>query len=147
MKIINRKQFLDLPKDTLFSKFQPNVFGDLSIKGDTLYNGDEAIDFFLTDVADPVDCSSSDDLDRKLDIAVKLGSSLNTNYNIEGRDGCYDDNELFAVYERQDVLKLINRLSDCVKTDYKITDRGIETLCKPGPLGLVEVEAVNNGTT
>ena len=89
MKIINRKQFLALPKDTLFSKFQPNVFGVLSIKGDTLYNG---------------------------------------------------DNELFAIYERQDVVQLINRLHDCTR-HYEITDKGIEALCKPDPMGLIEIEA------
>lgn len=38
MKIINRTQFLAMPEGTVYSKFEPCFFGEISIKGESVAN-------------------------------------------------------------------------------------------------------------
>ncbi len=66
MKIVNRKTFLSLPKGILFSKFEPDVFREVEIKGGSLPN-----DYFYQDIASAIQCSGSNDFSDKLDLAVE----------------------------------------------------------------------------
>lgn len=113
MKIVNREQFLALPPGTLFSKFSPQYFEHLSIKGDTWTN-----DFLVQEIADAVDASNSEEFGNVLDLAVEHGSSFKLDLDNMGRDGCFDEGQLFAVWERQDVEKLIDRLNHALTEAY-----------------------------
>lgn len=108
MKIVNLTTFLALPKNTLFSKYGPCVFGALEIKGDTLSH-----DFLVQSIASAIDCKSSDEIVDILDHSEKTGASVKLDFECESRDGMFDPNELFAVWEPSDVAQLIERLKRC----------------------------------
>ena len=111
MKIIDRKGFLGLPAETLFSKYEPSIFDPLEIKGDSLiFNPDGSGDFCSQQIHDAIDSHSSGDFGNKLDDALELGKSLTMDFDCQGRDGCFDQDQLFAVWEKKDVVALIGRL-------------------------------------
>lgn len=107
MRIVNRAQFLALPANTLFSKYTPCVFGPLEIKGDS-FHGDFASQSIAASIA------SDDDALDVLIRAEELGESFSLDLYCMGRDGCgLDTDQLFAVWERGDVVNLIDRLELC----------------------------------
>ena len=110
MKIVDRKTFIAMPPGTVFSKYEPCVFGDLLIKGDSLPN-----DFCYQQIADAIDCSGSGDYEDKLFLSQETGSSLEMDFDCQGRDGCFDEGQLFAVWERGDVKALILRFQQAVE--------------------------------
>lgn len=106
MKIINRKEFLNLPSGVIFSKYEPMIFGDICIKGETLHN-----DFYCQRIKDSIDCNDSNEFHDILDSAEKEGKSFDIDLESEIRDGMFDENQLFVVWENEDIIKLINRLN------------------------------------
>lgn len=108
MKIVDRKTFLALPAGTVFSKYAPCFFEALSIKGDTY---EHIGDFQVQGIADAIVCTGSDDFSEKLYDATLSGNSLPMDFDCLGRDGCFDADQLFAVWEPADVLALIHRLT------------------------------------
>lgn len=107
MKIVDRKTFLALPAETLFSKYEPCVFGDLCIKGDSIGSND----FAYQQIADAVAAHDSGEFANKLFDAQASGESVAMDFDCQGRDGLFDDDQLFAVWEPADVAALIARLS------------------------------------
>ena len=122
MKIVNRKIFLKLPAGVLFSKYVPCIFDDLCIKGDT--SGEN--DFWAQPIAGAVACNDTDEFIDVLN-AAESGSRFALDFECEYRDGLFDADQLFAVWELQDVIALISRLQklllyypevgDCEKGD------------------------------
>jgi hypothetical protein len=113
MKILNRTEFMKLPENTLFSKYEPCVFGNLMIKGKT----SEHNDFYVQQIHDGVDYSDTVNFREKLEGAEKNGTSIDMDFYCECRDGLFEDDQLFAVWEEKDVLELIGRLIDCVNDE------------------------------
>lgn len=107
MKILNRKQFLELPGQVLFSKYEPCVFGDLTIKSDTMGN-----DFLVQYLNSSIKCKGSGDFADILENAEDTGVSIEIDLDSMGRDGCFDKDQLFAVWEEKDVRLLIARLQE-----------------------------------
>jgi hypothetical protein len=110
MKIVNLQQFLALPGETLFCKYQPCAFGELEIK---VENSGER-DFLTQDIAGAIAFNDSGEYVDKLEAAREQGTSLPMDFDFPGRDGMFDDEQLFAVYERADVEALIERLQRCL---------------------------------
>lgn len=109
MKIIDRKTFLALPPETLFSKYEPCCFRELQIKEET--NG---VDFDVQGIHDALECDGTEDFFDKLEDAKDEGLSLRMDFEVISRDGCFEESQLFAVWEQQDVIQLISRLSKCL---------------------------------
>lgn len=112
MKIIDRATFLAMPAETLFAKYEPCCFGDLTIKLETTAHGN---DFYEQDLI-PWFLGTNDSgqwfdtLER-----VQAGEqSPPLDFDFSGRDGLYDEDQLFAVFEYNDVVALIERLQRCV---------------------------------
>jgi hypothetical protein len=110
MRIVNRTEFLKLPANTLFSKYAPCYMEALEIKGDTIV----ANDFGVQQIADAIRSDSGNDFANKLQDAEETGKSLTMDFDYQGRDGCFDADQLFAVWEPEDVFKLMQRLYLCV---------------------------------
>jgi hypothetical protein len=112
MKIVNLTEFLKLPPNTVFSKFEPDIFSELQIKMESLdYN-----DFFSTmDFANSIDCAGSSERWDKLTDAVANGTPFPMEFESIGRDGLFEDKQLFAVWDENDVMRLIERLNRCIK--------------------------------
>jgi hypothetical protein len=105
MKIVTREKFLKMPEGTLYSKYEPCVFGELCIKGESW-----EVDFLYQDIVSSVECSGSDEFFGILDTAEETGCSFDMDLDCQGRDGLYDMEQLFAVWETKDVVQLISRL-------------------------------------
>ncbi len=111
MKIVNRKTFLAMPPGTVYAKYVPCVFEELCIKGDTLPNGN---DWFYQSIADSIKSSGSDEWAHLLDESEADGRELEMDFATEGRDGCFEDDQLFAIWSKADVAQLIGRLNECL---------------------------------
>ena len=109
MKIINLDKFRDLPPYTLFSKYKPCVLGDLEIKGDTL-----DVDFLSQEIANSVEAWDTAELVSKLENATESGISVDVDLDSWGRDGLFESDQLFAVWEKKDIEKLIAVLNQCL---------------------------------
>ena len=103
MKIVNRKQFLKLG-NVIYSKYEPCVFRGLKAKGDSWDN-----DFLYDDLVVPVDCDNSDEYITNCEIAEK-GEDIKLDVDLTGRDGMFEEDQLFAVYSKEDVKQLIEKL-------------------------------------
>lgn len=109
MRIVNRIEFLKLPSDTLFSTYESDTFGELSIKGDTISFNDFRVQY----IADSIACNNSYERDQFLDNAENNPDnfSLNMDFECWSRDGLYEDKQLYAVWDDDDVKALIARLN------------------------------------
>jgi hypothetical protein len=111
MRILNKKDFLKLPEQTLFSYYAPGNFRELNIKLDTVREND-----FLDDsIIGAVDAVSTGDLFDKLDVMSELGGSAPMDFEQTDREGLYENEQLYAVYEKEDVEKLIARLQKTLR--------------------------------
>lgn len=104
MKLYRRAAFMDLPPDTLFAKGKPWYFESLSVKGDT-WRFDTGMGDFLARGLVWIDAPSDGDADSRLAAMLEADASfpIETAY---GRDGCFDEADLFLVYERADLEEL-----------------------------------------
>lgn len=109
MRIVNRKEFLSMPSGTVYSHYMPQVSEGLMIKGDTWTN-----DWLYQDLLFNVEGESSDEASDKLTDAEENGTSFKLDLNCGSRDGMFDENQLFMVYEKSDIERLIEALKDCL---------------------------------
>lgn len=110
MRIVDRETFLAMPPGTVFSKFKPDIFGNIEIKGDSTTNAQgELIDFWSQDVAGAVEAASSGEFMHACDRAV-AGECIPLDFDSQYRDGLYEAEQLFAVWDPNDVQALIQRL-------------------------------------
>jgi len=108
MRIVNRKQFLEMPAGTLYSKYQPCIFHELMIKEDSLEN-----DFIHQQIATALENTGSNDLMNKAAMLEAIDIDLPMDFDCCGRDGCFDEDQLFAVWSDDDRIALIERLQEC----------------------------------
>lgn len=116
MRIVNREQFLQLPEETVFSKYKPCKMEGLSIKGETLFDRStppKAIDFRCSSIADEgaIDSNSTGELFDMLLKAEKEPLSMPTCLEQQYRDGCHGEPQLFAIWESKDLSDLIQKLT------------------------------------
>ena len=99
MRIFRRKQFLSLPAGTIYAKGKRWYFSDFSVKADTLDNDWVQLS--------PMWIESRDDDDQftKLEAMLEVGASYPMAESY-GRDGFFDDDDLFLVPDRADLEQL-----------------------------------------
>ena len=111
MRIINRQEFLTLPEGTVFSEYEPCAFTGLFIKiGDCLLD-----DYFELPLVGNVKCRGSEGFIEILEQARKSGEGFDLDFDGGERNGCFEDEQLYAVYDRQDIQQLIERLKECLQ--------------------------------
>lgn len=106
MKIVNRKVFLDLPSGTIYAKYKPICFEELCIKEESI--GDS--DWFYRSLTREIESSGSDEYMDLLEIARQNGIELPMVFDVSSRDGCFNEDQLFAVWSKDDVKGLISVL-------------------------------------
>lgn len=94
-----------MPQGTVYSYYEPCVFNDLNIKTHNI--GDS--DFGYTSIIGEIDVMSSDDFSNKCD-EMEKGKSVPMDFACGRREGLFNNEQLFAIYEDEDVEKLIYRL-------------------------------------
>lgn len=99
MKIYKFKDFLKLPEGTVFCYGERWNFSGLCIKGKSLVD-----DFLFKDYCGI--CDHNDDIfgDYESMLASNKSVDINDDY---GRDGMYDNSRIFLVYERDDLIKMM----------------------------------------
>lgn len=112
VRIVNLKEFRELPEGTIFAKYEPCVVENPQIKGDTW-----EVDFLCTDLMFYPKSTGTSSLIAAFDEAER-GASVPLEVDGYGRDGCFEDGQLFAVYEKADMEQLIEELQTCLKIAY-----------------------------
>lgn len=105
MRIYNRTEFMKLPEGTLYCQGKPLYFNGLLVKGETI--GD---DWYCRNLM-WITADSSDEAFKRLDEMIGNGAS----YPIEdayGRDGGFDEEDIFMLYEKEDLIELAKVLLD-----------------------------------
>lgn len=112
MKIVNRDEFLKCPAGTIFSHYQDVIFEGLMVKGDSIVGDDgDNIDFWYENLIGNIKSSGSNDFIDKILRARESESSLELEWDSHERDGLYDKEQLYAVYDKKDHFQLIQNLS------------------------------------
>lgn len=112
MKIVNRETFLKQPINTVFSKYELHSFQPLSIKGQTTLDGS---DFFYSSIADAISAENDEKAVNLAKASLADSVSIPMDFCSLSRDGCYDEEQLFAIWEREDIQDLIVRLHKCLR--------------------------------
>jgi hypothetical protein len=108
MEIINLEAFLKLPSNTLYQKYEPQVFSDLEIKVNDPGQWEPAwLALSLWGFTEGAICSGTNS-------DIIYNGKFRWDLESIGRDGYYDHDQLFCVYDKEDVQRLINQLSKCL---------------------------------
>jgi hypothetical protein len=109
MKIVNRPTFLTLPAGTLYQKFIPCVTDEqLAIKAANC--GDD--DWFMMEISGTM--IREENGFPSFQEMEDAGTSSPAQF-ICGRDGCFDKDQFFLVWERTDVEALVKILDSALK--------------------------------
>lgn len=114
MRIVNKQEFYKLPNGTLYSEYRPCYFSGLQIKNETIFDGDRPVDFFYEDLIGNVDADSSGDFFDILEKCEKDKSEFNLDFDCGSRDGLYEEDALYAVYNTDEIIALSNKISQCI---------------------------------
>ena len=109
MKIYNRQDFLKLPPGVVYCSGRPYAFGTLSVKADTLGTND-----FVRLGLGWIDSYDSGQAGERLDEMLATGASYPMD-ECYGRDGGFDDEEVFLVFEAADLRKLIQMFTEAAE--------------------------------
>jgi hypothetical protein len=107
MRVVDRKSFLALPPGTIYCKGVRWAFDAMCIKDDSLEN-----DWIYLNMAWPSARDSGAAVDL-LDKSLETGSSFACE-DAFGRDGCFDDDAVFLIFEMDDLLALKNRVETAI---------------------------------
>jgi hypothetical protein len=108
MKIVSREDFTRLPAGTIYAKTKPCYFEELSVKGDTL--GRDWLCRGLCDYEAAGEFIDAWSAMRDRGESRPLSES-------QGRDGCFDDEDSFLIYEAAD----LDMLADIVAQAKTVT--------------------------
>ena len=113
MKILSRKEFLKTPRGTVYSYYEPCIFRELNVK--TTDNTDYEHDFVFFGLIGEFDTQDSSDYSEKCS-RMENGESILASFEETQREGLFDDEQLFLVYEKQDVENMIKALQGTLLT-------------------------------
>jgi hypothetical protein len=115
MKLYRRDAFMELPAGTLYCKGKPWYFESLHVKAQTLRSveKDDPFDWVCLSL-DSVEANDSEQFDARLTDMLENGASYPM-ADAYGRDGCFDKDDLFLVYEVEDLKRLHEIICNAVK--------------------------------
>ena len=100
MRVVNRTDFLKLPAGTIYCKGKPWYFDGLCIKDDTLMPDD----WVYLNPAWP-SAHDSGEASYLMEKSLADGASF-AGDDSYGRDGCFDKDAVFLIFEKEDLLAL-----------------------------------------
>jgi len=113
MKIVNRKQFLKLPNGTIYCSFNKKnfSFNGFSLKLESLSN-----DWYYMDLTDFDNWDNSEERIENIQKMIAEGKEYPLSLNCSSRDGMFEEDEMFCIYDKQDIERIINVLSESINT-------------------------------
>ena len=117
MKLVNKKEFLKMHEGAVyFEKVKDPSdamwLGCLHIKGESC--GD--VDFFNIDLLNPLLSPEMNEEIFKSFERLDNGENLKIDFNCSGRDGMYDDTDMYYVLDKDDVKSLLDVITEAYKT-------------------------------
>jgi len=111
MRLVKRKEFVRLPAGTLFAPMmQKWVFGELSVKGGSLDFGNETDDFLELGL-NWIDGDDTYQVCERLDEMLADSSVSYPLQSAYGREGLFDPDMVYLVYEPADVAALVSEIT------------------------------------
>lgn len=107
MRVVDRKTFLTLPAGTIYCKGAPWAFDTICIKDDSLAN-----DWIYLNPAWPSAHDSGEAVEL-LETSIATGSSFPCE-DAFGRDGCFNEKDVFLIFEMEDLFSLKNRIETAI---------------------------------
>lgn len=112
MKLLNKKEFLKLHDGTMYFEKPKDenacYFGDLCIKGESLSSHDfYEIDIISPDLSPILNEQYYESFER-----LEKGETLKIDFNYGGRNGMYDDTDMYYVLDKEDVKSLLDVITD-----------------------------------
>jgi hypothetical protein len=110
MKIVNRQEFLSSPGGTVYSKYHEGgcVF-DFCIKTSKANELDN--DWYYVDlIGYPDNLDIFDYIDDSIRNQVELDREFELNHDVVQRDGMFDSDDYFMIFDRKDLNKILNKL-------------------------------------
>lgn len=109
MKIVNLDTFLAMPKGTVFQKYEPHTFGQIQMFGERMGTRD-----FLSNesLEMPIGGEGIDMELEAVDRMVATGASHPVQLDDFARDGLFKEDQLFAVWEDEELKGLISLLRE-----------------------------------
>lgn len=104
MKIVDRKEFMSM-KRCLFAKYEPCIHGEIRIKHANISDND----FVFSSLFGDMETEDSNDLIRKHDL-LRFGESIKMSTDETDRDGMFDNDQLFLIFEKDDINEAITAL-------------------------------------
>jgi len=115
MRIVDLETFRKMPEGLVYSKYTPSYFEGLMIKGATWES-----DFLYQDLVGNVKNIGDFDLFDKLG-QMRMDSNVGfpLDFNCMGRDGLFEEKQLYAIYEKEDIEGLIKRLQEALRDAFE----------------------------
>lgn len=121
MRIVDRKTFLALPAGTVYAKYETGVLDSPDIKDETVGFG---VDWYFQPLTPDFEGVTDSLGHHNALLAMQAGApSPPVDYDVTSRDGYFDQDQLFAVWDRPDLEALIARLQRALAEGYPETPR------------------------
>lgn len=113
MKLVDRETMLQFPAGTLISKYEPAIINETVIKDESIFHPSGGTDFYTQCIFDgAVECNTVDDTGQ-----------AELDHESIYRDGMFEDNELYLIWEPAGIQATIDRLQAVMATVAPYTDR------------------------
>ena len=108
MKVITFKEFVLLPKGTIFVEYEPHCLGEISIKHNNCLDGDNVIDYFQSSfLIQPGWELDKDNIDKNITDKNDLNKFIFNHSNIQTRWAMFNYDQLYLIYEEEDLARMI----------------------------------------
>ena len=112
MKIVNKEEFYKLSEGVVYSEYEPCIITELFIKGSTLSSKNTPIDYTCLSLIGNLDSNNSEEFYNILESSQENKTTFKLDFENYSRDGLYGDDQLYCIYEKQDLEELIKVLQD-----------------------------------
>lgn len=121
MKLYKRSDFLTLPAGTIYSRIydESDMLQGLYAKASGEdYGNDWLEQDLISEIKTPDEITSGIDAMNYLINQIETHQEFETNLDLVGRDGMFDDDDKFVVWSKNDVQKLVDYLNTSLQNAY-----------------------------
>lgn len=111
MRIYKRQDFIKLPEMTIYSRVEYQSIIGLFCK--TTNINDNSVDWLEQDLISNV--LTENMYSEPIEEYFGFDNDFRANLNLQSRDGCFNDKNLFVVWDKEDVTKLRDYLNNVLK--------------------------------